>query len=514
VAERRPGRPGKKASFALALALGALASLAFAPASLWPLGVLCLAALWWLIAGETPRGAARLGFAYGVGLYLAGTYWLYTSVHVFGQAPIPLALFLMLALIAIMALYVALACWGLAKLSFASPLYPLAVLPAGWVLLEWFRGWFLSGFPWLALGYSGIDTPLAGYAPILGVYGLSFALAVSAGAVFLGAAGSRRAQLLALLLVLAIWSAGAALRGQQYTRANGVPLSVAIVQGAIPQDLKWQEDNRAHTLEVYQGLTEQAWGARLIVWPEAALPALYHELVPYLSRLYTEAHQQGADLMLGLIRYDFKTEEFRNGLVALGSEESWYYKRRLVPFGEFFPVPSFVRAWMRLKNLAYVDMTPGPADPEPLPAAGERFAATICYEDAYGVEQLGALARATLLVNVSNDAWFGDSTAPHQHLEITRMRALEAGRDMVRATNNGISALIRADGTVAARSRQFVPEVLKGTVQPRAGLTPYARLRNYPVLATVFLVLALALVRRVNAARSAAFDRMSPGGSP
>jgi apolipoprotein N-acyltransferase len=502
MAERAAARLTPWTSQALAALLGAAESLAFAPASLWPLGILSLAGLWWLWQDAPPRRAAALGFSFGLGLYLSGTYWLYTSIHVFGQAPLILALLLMAGLVAIMSGYIALTGWLLAWLQTAGPVYSLAVLPAGWVVLEWFRGWFLSGFPWLALGYSEIDTPLAGFAPLFGVYGVSFAGAVTAGALAGAVAWRRREQLLALMLVLAIWLGGALLRGHAWTQAHGSPLSVSIVQGAIPQDLKWQEDNRAHTLEIYRSLTEQAWGSRLIVWPEAALPALYHELLPFIRGIAAEAHEHQADLLLGLVRYDFDTQEFRNGLLAIGDgQESWYYKRRLVPFGEFFPVPAIVRSWMRLKNLAYVDLTSGTDTQPPLAAAGQRWAATICYEDAYGVEQLDALRDATLLVNVSNDAWFGDSTAPHQHLEITRMRALEAGRDMVRATNNGISALIRANGRLAARSRQFVPEVLRGEVQPYRGLTPYARLRNWPVLVLAVLCLGAGAWRARRAAR-------------
>jgi apolipoprotein N-acyltransferase len=478
-----------------ALALGALQSLCFAPFGLWPLAPACLALLWWRWQGASPRQAARSGFAFCAGLFLAGTYWLYTSIHGFGQAPVAVALFLMLGLVAIMGAYGAALAWLVARYGPAGgPALQLAVLPAAWVLMEWFRGWFLSGFPWLAVGYSAIDTPLAGFAPLVGVYGVSLAVTWTAGVLLatLDARGRRRLLLVASLA--ALWLAGGLLARIDWTRPAGSPLPVAIVQGSIPQDLKWQEDNREHTLDLYRSMTEQAWGARLIGWPGAALPLLYHEAVPYLSALYRAAQDHGADLVLGMLRYDFDAARYRNGLVALGRDEEWYYKRRLVPFGEFFPVPSFVRAWMRLKSLAYVDFLAGAPDQGPLDAAGQRLGATICYEDAYAVEQLGVLRQATLLVNVSNDAWFGDSTAPHQHLEITRMRALEAGRWLVRATNNGVSALIDPHGRITARTRQFVPEVLRGPVVPYTGLTPYARTRNWPMLAACALLLGLGAV--------------------
>jgi apolipoprotein N-acyltransferase len=365
----------------------------------------------------------------------------------------------------------------------------LALYPAGWVLLEWARGWLLSGFPWLALGYSQIDTPLAGLAPLIGVYGLSLAGALSAGLLLALVDAGPRARLGLVVAAAVLWGGSALLGRLDWTRPAGAPLGVAIVQGSISQDLKWQEENREHTLEVYRSMTLPALGTPLIVWPEAALPVLYHEAVPFLTPIYQAAQAHGSDLVLGLLRYDFDTQQYRNGLVALGAEEEWYYKRRLVPFGEFFPVPAFIRAWMRLRSLTYVDFLAGADEQGALDAAHQKLGITICYEDAYGVEQLEVLATATLLVNVSNDAWFGDSSAPHQHLQIARMRALEAGRWLVRATNNGISAFIDPRGRVVARSHQFVPELLRGTVVPFAGLTPYARLRNWPVLGACLALL-------------------------
>ena len=477
----------------LALPLGALQSLAFAPFGIWPLGPLALVLLWWLWEGARPRQAAATGFAFSAGLFLAGTYWLYTSIHTFGEAPIALALLLMFGLVALMGSYTALlgallAHWAPAR----GPWRLLAVMPAGWILMEWVRGWFLSGFPWLAVGYSQIDAPLAGYAPVLGIYGTGLATAFTAGALLLAASVSVRHRLLLLAVVVALWGGGALLMRVEWTHPSGPPLTVALVQPSISQDLKWQASNREHTLELYHQMTESALGARLVVWPETALPEAFEDAVPYLKSIYRDARAKGTDLLLGLDRFDAAGEQPYNGLVAIGDDIQWYYKRRLVPFGEFFPVPKFVRAWMRLKNLAFVDFLAGAPDQPALDAAGQKIGVTICYEDAYAVEQLAVLREATLLVNVSNDAWFGDSTAPHQHLEIARMRALEAGRWLMRSTNNGVSALIDPHGRVVARAQQFEVVVLRGEVVPHTGLTPYAVLRNWPVLGGTVLLLALA----------------------
>ena len=479
----------------LAFALGGLLSAAFAPFAIFPLAILCPAALVLLWEGATPRRAAGLGFWFGAGTFLAGTYWLYTSIHVFGQAPLWVAILLMLSLVAIMGLYHALVGYSATRwLPRSGLLRWLVALPALWVSVEWLRGWLFSGFPWLALGYSQIDSWLAGFAPLAGVYGLSLLVMISAGALVAAIREKGLARVFAVMVAIVVWAAGAGLTRFEWTTRTGDPLSVSLVQGAISQDLKWQEENRAATLVLYRQLTERALGSRIVVWPEAALPALAHEVQDYLDTLQRDARAKRSDLIIGLLRYDFERREYRNSIVAMSDQATWYDKRRLVPFGEFFPVPDFVRSWMRLMSLPYVDMTAGAPEQPPLRAGGQKLGATICYEDAYGSQQLAVLREATLLVNVSNDAWFGDSTAPHQHLEIARMRALEAGRPMLRATNDGITAVIDADGRVLERIAQFKPDVLTTTVEPRTGLTLYARAGDVPVISWCAFGVLLGLI--------------------
>jgi apolipoprotein N-acyltransferase len=483
----------------LALPAGALLALAFAPTELFVVSFLCPALLFALWQGVAPGVAARRGWLFTVGTFLAGTYWIHHSVHLIGGAPLWLALFLMAGMSAILGTYSAAAGWFAARyLPRSGGLRWMAALPALWVLAEWLRGWVLSGFPWLALGYSQLDTSLAGFAPVAGVYGASLAAAVTGGALVTLAFGTRRSRLAAAIVLLLTWTGGSMLKKADWTRPLGAPVEVALVQGAVPQVMKWDAGMRQRTLELYWELSEPHWGTPLVVWPEAALPALANDLGDYLRPLQIRAGEAGSALIVGLIRRDPATGAYHNGLAAwpapAGSGEQWYYKRRLVPFGEFFPVPAFVREWMRLMSLPYSDFVPGPDSPPPIRAAGQSLAPTICYEDAYGAEQLALARQATLLVNVSNDAWFGDSTAPHQHLEISRMRSLEVGRDALRATNDGITALIDARGRVTARIPQFQPGVLTGTVQPRTGDTPYARIGNWAVLLAALALLAAALL--------------------
>ena len=487
----------------LALGAGAVLTLAFAPYGLWPLAAVCPAVLMWLWQGAPAREAAWLGLLFNAGTFGAGTYWLLLSLPL-GGAPLWLAVFLWLGLTGIMALYHAALGYAVARwLPPGGALRWLVALPAAWLLVEWWRGWFLSGFSWLSLGYSQTDSVLAGLAPVTGVYGLSAALLVSAGALAGLACGGWRTRLAAVLVLAAPWATGAALLGRSWTAPSGAPASVAVVQGAIPQDEKWQETNRDTTLNLYQSLTEQALGTALIVWPESAPADTANDLVPYLTRLYHEAHARGSALVIGILRAEGGVPEsdpvrYFNSVLALDGAVTWYDKHHLVPFAEFFPVPPFIRSWMRLASLPYSDFTPGAAYQPPLPAAHLKLAATVCYEDAYGSSMLEPLRRggADALVNVTNDAWFGHSSARHQHFQIARMRALEEGRYLIRAANDGISAIIGPHGEVVARAAEFRPVTLISRVTPLTGLTPYARVGNWPVLILATLLLACALAVR------------------
>lgn len=474
----------------LALPVGAAVSLAFAPFGWWPLAILGTAYLFAVWQDATPRRAAFGGFLFTVGTYLAGTYWLYHSVYEIGRAPIVLTLFVILVVASVMGGYAAALGYVLTRwVAVRGALRWLLVLPAAIAAMEWFRGWFLSGFPWLALGYTQTDAPLAGLAPLTGVYGVSFAVALTAGALVALLFGDSRARLIAAGVVGASWILGFSLWGREWTQPTGEPVTVAIVQGAVPQEMKWDQEQFEATLELYRSLTAPHLGADIIVWPESALAAPVHMLGGFLGPQWDAAKRSGSTLVLGQLRRDPRREVYYNAVLALGDEPQWYAKRRLVPLSEFFPVPEFMRDWLKGMELPYSGFEAGGASQPALDAAGQKLGVTICYEDAYASDQLAVLKDATLLVNVTNDAWFGDSTAAHQHLQISRMRALEAGRTMLRAANDGISAIIGPDGRVTSTLPRFQPGVLDGSVQPRTGLTPYARFGNWPVISLSFAVL-------------------------
>jgi apolipoprotein N-acyltransferase len=483
-----------------AFAAGAGFNAGFAPFGWWPIALIAPAALFALIRGLPPRRAFAAGAAFGVGLFAFGTYWLYTCLHVFGLVPVWLTVVLQTVLVVAMSLYFAALCY-MANRFWLKPgaTRDWLVLPALWVLLEWLRGWLLSGFPWLSTGYAMIDSPLSGWAPIFGVYGLTWAAAtisVAINIVFTRAMPFSR-RCLGVAAAATLFIAPALLARHHWTHAAGAPVAIAAVQGAVPQDQKWQAKNRDLTLQRYLRLSREAWGSRVIIWPEAALPVLAPQIQDYLQKLHDEGRAHDADFAIGLVDYQPDTKQYFNGILVLSDAgHSWYYKRHLVPFGEYFPVPAFVRSWLRLMSLPYNDFTAGTSHQAGLAAAGQKLGLTICYEDAFGSQQLEVLRQATLLINVTNDAWFGDSTARHQHLQIARMRALEAGRFLIRAANDGITAAIDAQGTVVASLPQFQEAVLRTEVQPMTGLTPYARLGNYPVVIGALSLLAIAAWRR------------------
>jgi apolipoprotein N-acyltransferase len=484
--------------YPLCLSSGALLPLAFAPFELFFVAPLSYAALLFLWRDATPREAFLTGTVFGVGSFGAGTYWTYIAIHDFGGAPMPLAVLVSSALVLTLALFIGAAGWIAARFFKTSGAVAwLGTLPAVFVLTEWLRGWMFTGFGWLSAGYSQTNSWLAGLAPVLGVHGMSLAVLVIAGALVTLALGTRRERAVAVVGVAVVAVAGYAAGAKSWTEPKDRELSVALVQGAVEQDLKWRPDLLPGTLALYFGLTQQNAGTDLIVWPEAAIPDLYERQREFLRDVHAWSERHDSTVLLGILGLPpagaAESAAFQNVLIALTDEPGFYVKRHLVPFGEYFPVPGFFRNWLRLLDLPYTDGVPGPKDQPPLAAAGERIAVTICYEDVFGAEQLGSLPDATLLVNVSNDAWFGNSIAPHQHLQIAQVRAAEAGRYLLRSTNNGVTAVIDPRGRVVDTIPQFEAAVLKAAVRGYTGATPYARWGNYPVIVVTLMVLLVQL---------------------
>jgi len=491
-----------QAHYLLAVVAGAALPLAFAPFGLFFVAPLSYAALLYVWTDAAPRRALGLSFAWGCASFGLGTYWTFIAVRIIGGAPVAIGVLLMVGLTVVLAGFVAAGGWAAARwFRTRGAVAWLVTLPALFVLAEWLRGWLFTGFGWLGAGYSQTDTWLMGYAPLGGILAISFAVLVTSGALLTFVLGTNRERAAAGAVLAAVWAGGLAANTHSFTAPKERELGVALAQGNIAQDTKYEPEQLRPMMELYGELTRQGAGADLIIWPEAAIPTYLEYIEDYVRAVRRFAAERGSTVLLGVLQpapHAKTIEEFQNVLVALTDEPQVYVKRHLVPFGEFYPVPNFIRNWMRLMNLPTGDAIPGIDDQPPLSVAGEKIAVTICYEDVFGAEQLRYLADSTLLVNVSNDAWFGDSIAPHQHLQIARVRAAEAGRYLLRSTNTGVTAVIDPNGRLVDTLPQFQVGLLKATVRGYTGATPYARVGNWLVvgLALVSLLAVLVAAKR------------------
>ena len=476
----------------ISLLAGALAVAGFAPFGLWPLPVLSLAVLFGMLA-RTPsvRAGFLIGLAWGLGYFLTGVSWIYVSLSVYGGMPMPLAMlatFLFCALLAVFpALVGALQAYpeGHKRWRISPTLRLLVLIPLGWGVTEWVRGWLFTGFPWLAVGYSQVPaSPLAGYAPLIGVYGVSFLLALMAALLTWSVTlhGMQARRVWAAVVVVALGIGGQGLREIDWTTPDGSPTSVALLQGNVPQDMKWLPEKTQATLESYARMAA-ASPARLIVLPETALPLFESDLPDFYRAGWVSLGQKnGGDVLTGLPTGTLNGAYY-NSVISLGSAPSQrYHKVHLVPFGEYVPLKA-VWGWViQVLHIPLSDFARGDARQTPLAIGGQRVAANICYEDAFGEEIIRQLPAASVLVNVSNLAWFGDSFAPWQHAQMSQMRALETGRMMLRATNTGVTAIIDEKGRMLASLPLFTTGSLTGSIQGYAGSTPYVRWGNAPVL--------------------------------
>lgn len=484
----------------LAFVIGCATTLVFAPAQWSILAPLLTLPLLFVALTLSPRDAASHYFYFGFGLFLTGTYWIYISVHVFGQAALWIAILLMVGLSLILGLFLWLAGWVTSHLSHGKPWRILLVGPAAWVLVEWLRGWVLTGFPWLAHGYGQIDSALAGWAPVLGIYGVSLMLMFSTSAILVAVMTSGKERLIALPLIIFPWIFGGILGVVNWTEAYGDPIRTTIIQAGISQDQKWLREQRQATMDYYRTSTLSVPESDLVIWPEVAIPARDDYVEDYLRMIDGDARRNGQSVILGILEasWDRSVETLTyNSVLLLGTEDRQAYrKRHLVPFGEYFPVPASVREWMRMQNLPYSNMSAGEDVQDLLVSAGGvKLAVAICYEDAFGAEHLYAFPDADVLINVSNDAWFGDSVAPHQHLQIARMRALELGRYVVRSTNTGISAFIGPSGELLKTGKQFEAEVMTANIRAHKGATVFSSFGNWPVSSLCFLILGIFWIR-------------------
>lgn len=491
--DRSPTAGGK--GHLLALLAGAIFPLGLAPLDLWPLIPVSLAVLVWLLEDLAPGQALRRAWWYGFGFNGIGVSWVYVSIHYFGQTPLWLSVLATGLFVAFLALvFFALPFWFYRR--FGLDHAALLSFPALWVLAEWSKTWFLSGFPWLWAGYGFIDTPLAPLAPVTGVLGLSFVAALT-GALLrhLVQRHNRRRGRTALAL-LVLWGACFSLGQIQWVQVDETAARrVALVQGNVAQERKWDPAYRDFILTTYRELTENAWDTDLIIWPEAAYPVFYHEALPFITNLGVRAREKQVAIVSGAPFWEQRNgqDTFYNSVFVIGDGDGLYHKQKLVPFGEYVPLESLIRGLIPFFNLPLSSFTPGGENQKPLEARGLKFSTFICYEIVYPELVRDEAQGRDFLVTISNDAWFGHSWGPLQHFQMARMRALETGKYLLRGTNTGVTAVIDAQGQVRGQLPSFQEGVLKGRFFPTRGETPFLRWGGWPVLGLCFLLVLIGM---------------------
>jgi apolipoprotein N-acyltransferase len=481
-----------------AFAAGACMPLAFAPFSLWPLVILSPAVLIYQMALFPARNSMFwICWVYGLGYFGFGVYWVYNSLHIYGHAPVLVAGGLSLLLIASIAVFIGLLGMVFQRLKQRLGLImALWSIPILWFGMEWFKGWVLTGFPWLSVGYAHISSPLAGFAPVVGVFGISALSILLSSALIIGWV-SKRWVAPAVTIVL-VFMIGFALNEQVWTEASGDPVSVTMVQGNIPQEMKWRRQDRQKILDTYWNASLPHWDSDLVVWPEAAIPGRSEELqADVLTPMAMHVSANNSNLLTGIIVSDQLKNEYYNSMILMGSSEGVYHKRHLVPFGEYYPFRSLLAFMESYIQIPMSDMSSGPDEQELMSINGVSFGVSICYEDVFSRDINLDLPQANILINTSNDAWFGDSLAPHQHLEIAQMRSLETERPMVRSTNTGQSAFIDYRGRIIDATDQFRAQTLTYDLQGRIGSTPFLTFASMqPWLAWLILLCALFVAYR------------------
>jgi len=487
----------------LALLAGVFLTLACAPFYVFPSALISAAFILILWLNISPGLAFRRGFFYGLGLFGSGVYWVYISMHTIAMLPALVAGLLTILFVSCLALFPA------AQGYYLNRFFPrsnnakiLCAFPAFWVLCEWVRSWLFSGFPWLFIGYSQTHSPLKGYAPLGGIYAVSLVTILSAALIvnairYLRIKQHKTAYFNLLLLVF-LWTLGGLLNLISWTHPQGKPFQVSLVQANIPQQLKWQAEQVLPTLEEYKNLSENHWDSQLVIWPESAIPAPLTEVIDFVNQMAETATQHHSQLITGVPVKNIHNNRYFNAVISVGTAGNGYYlKRRLVPFGEFIPFERMLGPVFDILHVPMSDFTPDHNYPQPLTLHDNiKMLAFICYEIAFPEQVLQSIHDVGLLLTVTNDSWFGHSIAQAQHLQIAQMRAIETGRPLLFASNNGITAIISQQGNVLAAAPPFQTYVLTGQVQAYSGQTPWQKFAMDPVLLTALILLSIAIKYR------------------
>ncbi len=483
--------PDNFKNIAISLACGAITPLGFAPHGIYLIPFISISILILQCKGSHKKNALLYGFLFGLGYFGYGVNWLHISINLFGGINLIGAYLITTLLVLYLSIYPAIFSLLVSILvrntnfSYSH----LLSIPAIWTLGEWIRSWLFTGFPWLNLGYSQTDSALSDLAPILGVFGIGFLVVMIAVAIAIIYKSDKKSKAISITLIITVWVSAWFAGNKVWSENLNQSISVALIQGAVPQEIKWSPEMRLPTKQLYQDLTTENLNADLIIWPEAAIPSYFHQEQIYLNEIHSMVRANNSILLTGMPVYDIPSAKFYNGAIYLSDKIEFYFKQHLVPFGEYLPLKWLLQPIVDTLNIPIADFSQGLDSSPVLKSDKFNIGITICYEDTFGNEVIKSLPEANILVNISNDAWFGDSLAPHQHLEMARMRAQETGRYLLRATNTGITAIIDNKGKILSRSPQFNESTLSGNANLYAGQTPYSRFGNYPVILFCFISL-------------------------
>lgn len=483
----------------IALIAGAILPLAFAPFNIYFFGFLSPAVLLYIWLRSSPARSFLVGLLFGIGFFTVGTYWIYISINTYGNTPVPISIIVTALFILVLTSYIAFQGYFFNKFfqHKSIAIKSLCVFPCFWVIFEWLRGILFTGFPWLFLGYSQLNNPLEGLAPIIGVYGLSWVVAFISGClVVIVTYNPKKIKSFAIISVFTIIIVSWLLTLAQWTKPYDKPLQVSLVQGNISQQMKWSPAKLTSILNTYQELTEQHWKSSLIVWPEAAVPIFPQEVSSYLNNLNQAAKKHHVSMILGAPIINPKTKQYYNGMLLLGDSQGIYLKRHLVPFGEFLPLKSLFSWFIKRFNVPMSDFSSGPAKQMNLRINHFFFAPFICYEIAYPNLVLDSMNNKHLIVVITDDSWFGQSIALNQQVQMGQMRALETGRYLLHSTNTGITAIINAKGRIIAQAPIGKKYVLTGMITPMSGKTPLMWWHYYPIIVLIVVLLLFSIISK------------------
>lgn len=483
----------------LSFIAGAVIHLGFAPYNLWLPALAGLSIFATLISlAESGKMAFKNAFCFGAGLFGAGVNWVYVSIHIYGEVPAVLAFIFTAGFALFLALVFALPWLVLHKVA-ATKKLKLLCFPAFWFFSEWLRGWLLTGFPWLYLGYAHVEGPLSGWIPLIGVLGTGALLTVAASLlVYVIDKRSLNSGIAVLTGLIVIFGVGVLSAKTEWTSSRDVQIPITLVQPDIPLRDKWNPAKTKGILEALESNSQNAWQPGLLIWPEAAIPYTGPSAEPYIDFLDELSGQSDTAMITGLLTYDYEQNRYLNSIVGLGSADNIYHKQRLVPFGEYVPLENWLRGTMKFFDLPMSVISAGPAYQSPLQFnyQGQTFglAPAICYEIAY-TDLVRSLAKeADMLVTLSNDAWFGASIGPWQHMQIAQARALENQKPLARVTNNGITGLVNHHGAIVKVLPQFTRASLSSIIEPRSGTTPYTRYGNWLIILLIIGILAISII--------------------